>query len=50
MANWREKFKEKFLEPGSDCTWKEYPDPEEIMEFIEDICYEDDEWIDDYRK
>lgn len=29
-----EGFREKFLQKGSDCTWKDYPVPEEFEEFL----------------
>lgn len=28
------RFKDTFLMKGSDCTWKVYPDPEEVMEHL----------------
>lgn len=29
-----QEFREKFLMKGSECTWKNYPEPEELEQFL----------------
>jgi hypothetical protein len=45
---WRERFRKRFLDSETG-DWKETPDPSEIEEFMEEECYESEDWLDDYR-
>ncbi len=34
MNNWKEQFKEQFLDKGSECTWSIIPLAAEVEDFI----------------